>query len=376
MFKRCYLDYNAATPMQKEAYQALIDNLEIYANPFSNHKEGFKAKKILENSRSIIATNLNVKDHNIIFTSGASEAAASLLTPFYMIGKQKCYMSKLYVGATEHPSVLNGGQFNIDNITKIKVLPDGLIDINDLEKSLAKHNLEEGLPLVAIQAANSETGVLQNITELAQLVHKYKGLFVVDIAQILGKEFIDLNQYNADFYIISAHKLGGPKNIGAFIAASDIISPMPLIKGSQEKGRRGGTQSVALCASFATALQCRLQNLAQYNFSELRNYLEERLYTIDHEVIIYGKESPRLSNTSYFRFTNIDSQTLQMALDLEGFAVSAGSACSSGKINDSHVLNAMGEKNISAIRVSLGEGNNKKDIDNFILALKKILQRK
>lgn len=376
MFKRCYFDYNASVPMTEEAYKTLVANLDIYGNPSSVHKEGLLAKKILENSRLKIAQSLNIKAHNLVFTSGASEAATALLTPHYFIGKSPCFMSHLYIGATEHPCILNGGQFKAENITKIPVLKNGIINYSVFENCLKHHDLALGLPLVAIQAANSETGVLQDIEHIAKIVHLYKGLLIVDAAQLLGKVVADLNNMGGDFYIISGHKLGGPKNIGAFVASSDIIGPEPLIKGSQERGRRWGTQAAALCASFAVALCESLEKIHSTDIAQLRNYLENKLYEIIPDVIFYGKEGKRLPNTSFFRIPNIEAQTLQMALDLEGFAVSAGSACSSGKVNSSHVLQAMGEEEgVNAIRVSLGAIHNKKNIDNFIEKLSIIMRR-
>ncbi len=376
MFKRCYFDYNASVPMVEEAYKVLVDNLNIYGNPSSVHKEGLAAKKILENARTKIAKALNIKQHNLVFTSGASEAATTLLTQHYFIGRSPCFMSHLYIGATEHPSILEGGGFNSKNISKIPVLKNGIINYSVLENYLKKHDLSIGLPLVAIQAANSETGVLQDIESIAKIVHLYKGLLIVDIAQLLGKVTADLNKMDGDFYIISAHKLGGPKNIGAFVACSDIIAPQSLIKGSQERGRRGGTQAAALCASFAVALCKSLEKTPYTNIEQLRNYLESQLYKLVPDIIFYGKETKRLPNTSFFRIPNIEAQTLQMALDLEGFAVSAGSACSSGKVNSSHVLQAMGEEEgINAIRVSLGAIHSKENIDSFIEKLSIIIKR-
>lgn len=374
MRTRHYFDYNASAPISTQAYKILVDSLHIYANPSSTHREGLAAKNLIETARVSIAKNLALNAHNIIFTSGATEAASTLLTPNYVIGKKTCYMSHLYVGSTEHQCILSGGQFSTSNISKIPVLNNGLIDIIALDQQLQNHQYNLGLPLVAIQGANSETGVIQDIEKLAALVHTHKAILITDIVQLLGKVPIDINKMGSDFYIISSHKLGGPKNIGAIIAQSEIIAPTPLIKGKQEKGRRGGTQSPALCASFAAALNEKMSNISS-DF-EIRDYLEAQLSKMVPDIIIYGKTTKRLPNTSFFRIPHIEAQTLQIALDLEGYAVSAGSACSSGSIAGSHVLEAIGEgAGVNAIRVSLGPNHTREDIDVFINKLSIILER-
>lgn len=380
MKTRCYLDYNASAPLEPEAKEALISNFSIFANPSSDHSEGRKAKAILERARRNIAIILDVKPSNIVFTSGASEAAATLLSPAYRIGSRDVHMSHLYVSAAEHQAILSGGRFALPDISLLPLLPSGLVNIETLELKLAQHDQTKGMPLVAIQAANSETGALQPIKDFADIVHKYNGLLVVDAVQYLGKAGMDLTTLGGDFSIISAHKIGGPKNIGAFICHSDIMTPAPLIKGTQENGLRGGTQAIALCASFAAALEKRHFLLTQSNYlsqiESLRDSFEVGLAALDKKVIIYSKDINRLNNTSFFSLPNIDAQILHIALDLAGYAVSRGSACSSGRVQKSAILKAMQQDNptgdsTGAIRVSIGPQTSKEDLAALLAEINK-----
>ncbi|MDN5249279.1 MAG: aminotransferase class V-fold PLP-dependent enzyme, partial [Alphaproteobacteria bacterium] len=243
---------------------------------------------------------------------------------------------------------------------------------------LEQHDHTKGMPLVAIQAANGETGVIQPIKTLAEIVHSHKGLLIVDAVQYLGKVDMNLSALDADFSIISAHKIGGPKNIGALICHSDIITPQPLIKGTQESGLRGGTQSIALCASFAAALKKREDMMINTDYinriQNLRNFFEEGLEKLSSNIKLHGKMAKRLCNTSFFSFTNIEAQTVQIALDLAGFAVSRGSACSSGRIKHSEILAAMGvENSMGAIRISIGPETTKEDLLALLLSIKSFI---
>lgn len=377
---RYYFDHNASHPMVDEAKKSLLDTLDIYGNPSSVHFEGRKAKSILELSRTNIANLLNINPHNLVFTSGASEAAATLLTPHYVIGKSNVTMSNLYMSSIEHQCIISGGKFLPEQISKIAVTQSGLVSLENLDLLLSKHDYSLGYPLVAIQAVNSETGVIQPIKAAADIVHEYKGIIIVDAVQFLGKVDTTLIDNCADFYLISGHKIGAAKNIGAFICNSDIIAPESLIKGKQEKGRRGGTQSISLISSFEAALKKRLDLIANtdylLNLQKLRDYFEYKLLQIDSNAVIYGKNAPRISNTSFFSLSTIDAQTLQMALDINGFALSAGSACSSGTVSHSYVLQAMGYgDNISAIRFSIGTDNNIEQVDCLLDSIKLISER-
>ncbi|WP_336276794.1 cysteine desulfurase family protein [Bartonella sp. CB178] len=373
--KRRYFDHNATTPLKKAARAALLKSLEIFGNPSSVHTEGRAAKALLQKARRQIASRVNINPDYIVFTSGASEAAMTLLTPFYNMGSSKVKFSHLYIGATEHPCVAEGGRFPKELISVIAVDKHGLIQQDDLTSLLTAHDNTKGLPLVAIQAANGETGVIQKIKEIAFIVGNLGGVLVVDLTQYVDKNFIDISQMGGDFFILSAHKIGGPKGIGAFISRGNLLMPSPLITGGgQEKGLRGGTEALPLIAAFGEAIvDCSTQREIE-QLIYLRDKLENGLQKISNDVEIFGKKSKRLPNTTYFSVRDVKAETMQIGFDLAGFSVSAGSACSSGKVKRSRVLEAMGyETPDGAIRVSIGSDTTSEDIDDFLLAFSKII---
>ncbi|EJF76986.1 cysteine desulfurase family protein [Bartonella birtlesii] len=373
--KRRYFDHNATTPLKEKARVALVESLEILGNPSSVHAEGRAAKALLQKARRQIAEGLKTKPDHVVFTSGASEAAMTLLTPFYNMGKSKIHFSHLYIGATEHPSVAEGGRFPQEFISTIAVDKDGLIQQDKLISFLKIHDKTKGLPLVAIQAANGETGVIQPIKEIAAIVRDSGGILIVDLTQYVDKNFVDIHQIGGDFFILSAHKIGGPKGIGAFVSNGNLLMPYPLIiGGGQEKGLRGGTEALPLIAAFGAAIaDCYSQEEIK-KLIFLRNKLEDGLQKISCDIEIFGKRVQRLPNTTYFTIENLKAETMQIAFDLAGFSVSAGSACSSGKVKQSKVVEAMGyDVPNGAIRISIGQNTTSQDIDDFLLVFSKIV---
>lgn len=378
VMKRRYFDHNATTPLKKTARMALLESLEIFGNPSSVHTEGRAAKALLQKARRQIAESLNTSPDHVVFTSGASEAAMTLLTPFYNMGRSKIRFSHLYIGATEHPSVAEGGRFSQEFISTVAVDQDGLIQQDKLVSLLNNHDKTTGLPLVAIQAANGETGVLQPIKEIAAIVRDFGGILIVDLTQYVDKNFVDIHQMGGDFFILSAHKIGGPKGIGAFISSGNLLMPTPLIVGGgQEKGLRGGTEALPLVAAFGAAITDLYTKEEIKQLRDLRNKLEDGIQKICHDVEIFGKKVPRLPNTTYFTVRDIKAETMQIAFDLAGFSVSAGSACSSGKVKQSRVLEAMGYHIPNgAIRISIGQCTTSQDIDDFLLFFSQIISNK
>lgn len=378
VMKRRYFDHNATTPLKKTARMALLESLEIFGNPSSVHTEGRAAKALLQKARRQIAESLNTSPDHVVFTSGASEAAMTLLTPFYNMGRSKIRFSHLYIGATEHPSVAEGGRFSQEFISTVAVDQDGLIQQDKLVSLLNSHDKTTGLPLVAIQAANGETGVLQPIKEIAAIVRDFGGILIVDLTQYVDKNFVDIHQMGGDFFILSAHKIGGPKGIGAFISSGNLLMPTPLIVGGgQEKGLRGGTEALPLVAAFGAAITDLYTKEEIKQLRDLRNKLEDGIQKICHDVEIFGKKVPRLPNTTYFTVRDIKAETMQIAFDLAGFSVSAGSACSSGKVKQSRVLEAMGYHIPNgAIRISIGQCTTSQDIDDFLLFFSQIISNK
>ena len=376
---RIYLDFNATTPLCDSAKTALLQSFDQFGNASSVHNEGRTAKALIQTARRQIAQSLCCEIDNIVFTSGATESAVLALSPDYMMGRSPVVFSKLYIGATEHPCVLEGGRFKKEDIVIIPVDEIGLIDCKILENQLKSHDKKLGLPLVSIQYANHETGVLQKITQIAEIVKQSGGVFIVDIVQAFGKLPIDLTSLGADFVFVSGHKLGAPKGIGALIAMGSVLMPKPLLKGGgQEHGHRSGTQAVGMISAFGAAAEEVMQHDNEYlRLKILRDHLEKGLKEIAPDCIIHGEKSERLPNTTFFSIPDMKAETLQIGYDLAGIAVSAGSACSSGKVSNSHVLKAMDYNNDNgAIRVSTGWLTNLSDIDYFLAETQKIVSRR
>jgi cysteine desulfurase len=376
--KRLYLDYNASAPLLDEARNAVIEALGITGNPSSVHREGRAARALVESARRSVAALVNAKPEHVFFTSGATEAASTLLTPIYMMGRSPVRLSHLYVSATEHPCMLAGGQFLPENITVLPVDENGVLRLDALEQALKAHDKSAGLPLVAVQAANNETGVIQPIREIAALVKTAGGIFVVDAVQAAGRIKIDITEGCGDYLIISSHKIGGPKGVGAVIAISDLMMPKALVRGGgQEKGHRAGTEALPLIAGFGAAADVAATRLNGNGWSfEARDRLETGLMEIAPSATIHGKSVDRLPNTTFFSLDGQKAETVQIAFDLGGIALSAGSACSSGKVGPSHVLAAMGlEEGPGAIRVSLEPNAQIESVDQFLDVLRKIVAR-
>lgn len=375
---RAYLDHNASAPLLPAARAAVVAALDIAANPSSVHGEGRAARKLIEDARRDVAALVGTRAEHVVFTSGATEAATTLLTPEWRMGKGSVRMSRLYVSAADHPCVLNGGRFPADKVLRFGVGGDGVIDVAALKEALAGHDRAEGLPLVAIHAANNETGVIQPFAEIAALVKAAGGIMVLDAVQAAGRIPLDMSQGCADYLILSSHKIGGPKGAGAIVAIADLMMPAPLVTGGgQEKGHRGGTENLPAIAGFGVAARDALAGLVAIDkVRSLRDRLEEMVIRLAPNAEIFGNSTERLANTTFFAIPGVKAETAQIAFDLAGVALSAGSACSSGKVGPSHVLKAMGfADNLGALRVSLGHSTTEVEIEQFATALAALLAR-
>lgn len=381
---RTYLDWNATAPLSAAARQAVMAALALDGNPSSVHGEGRAARAVIDGARRDIAALTGAEAAHVTFTSGATEAANMVLTPEFRMGRTPLSIGRLYVSAIEHPAVREGGRFAKDKVTEIPVTPVGVVDLAALERSLALHDGAAGLPMVAIMLANNETGIVQPVREAATIVHKHGGLLVVDAVQGAGRISLALAELDADFLILSAHKLGGPKGAGALVSRGEVLMPRPLIHGGgQEKGHRSGTENVSAIAGFAAAARMALDGMEQRNtaISGLRDRMEARMAEIAGDLVIHGRTAgrdvSRLCNTTFFSLPGLKSETGQIAFDLEGIALSAGSACSSGKVGASHVLTAMGfDAGLGALRVSLGATTSEDDVERFLAAFGRIAGRR
>jgi len=375
---RAYLDYNASAPLLPEAKAAMLAVLDACANPSSVHGEGRHARRIVEEARRDVAALVNAKPDHVVFTSGATEAASTLLTPQWRMGRGDINMSQLYVSAADHPCLLNGGRFAPEKVVRIGVDANGVCDLTALAAALAAHDRDEGLPLVAIHLANNETGVIQPAREISAIVKSAGGVLVLDAVQAAGRIPLDVTDGTADYLILSAHKLGGPAGVGAFVAASDLMMPKPLVTGGgQEKGLRAGTENLAGIAGFGAAAKVARENLMYVaEVAAMRDRIEATLLLLAPDVEIFGHAAPRLANTTFFAIPGLKAETAQIGFDLAGVAVSAGSACSSGRVGPSHVLAAMGHGAEHGLRVSIGRRTTLKDIELFAAALSQILTRR
>lgn len=375
---RAYLDYNASAPLVAEARAAMVAALDA-ANPSSVHAEGRASRRLVEDARRDVARLVNARPEHVVFTSGATEAASTLLGSDWQMGRGSVRMSHLYVSAADHPCVLNGGRFAAAQVTRIGVDRNGIADLEALSAALAAHDKAAGLPLVAIHAANNETGVVQPVGRIAEIVKAAGGVLVVDAVQVAGRIPLDMSVPYVDYLILSSHKIGGPKGVGAIVAASDLMMPRPPINGGgQEKGHRAGTENVAGIAGFGAAAGAALAGLGDMDaVARRRDEVEAIVRDLAPDAEIFGATSPRLANTTFFAIPGIKAETAQIAFDLAGVALSAGSACSSGKVGPSHVLKAMGHgDSLGALRVSIGRATGAGDIEAFRAALAGIVARR
>jgi cysteine desulfurase len=372
MADRVYLDWNATTPLRAEAKEAMAAAWDRCGNPSSVHAEGRQARKLIEEARASISAAVGALPRNVIFTSGGTEANALALMPGLHRGSG-LPVKRLVVSAIEHASVLAGGRFFAEAISTVGVTSSGLVDLDRLRRIL------EGGPaaLVSVMAANNETGAVQPVAEVAGMVHAAGGLLHVDAIQAFGKFPFDIKAIGADLVTLSAHKIGGPKGAGALILDEGLLGFEPLLRGGgQELGHRAGTENVAGIAGFGAAARAAMGVLAEEpaRLEGLRNRLENGLRCTP-DVIVFSAKVPRLSNTTLFTVPGLRAETAVIGFDLAGIAVSSGSACSSGKVQPSHVLQAMGfgpQLAQGAVRLSLGWSTSDADIDRCLEAWRKL----
>jgi cysteine desulfurase len=372
MPNRVYLDWNATTPLRSEAKAALAVAWDICGNPSSVHAEGRQARRLVEDARAAIAAAVGARPQDVVFCSGGTEANALALTPGLHRGAS-APVQRLLVSAVEHASVLAGGRFSAAAIAAINVTPSGLVDIARLRALLAA----SPPALVSVMLANNETGAIQPVAEVADIVHAAGGLLHVDAIQAFGKIPFDLATTRADLLTLSAHKIGGPKGVGAVVLADGLLGLDPLLRGGgQEMGRRAGTEDVAGISAFGAAATAAMA--AMKHDSALVKGLRDRLEGGLRQtagMVVFSEGTQRLPNTTLFTAPGLKAETAVIGFDLAGIAVSSGSACSSGKVQPSHVLAAMGvgrELAQGAVRLSLGWSTTEDDVDLTLQAWRKL----
>ena len=359
---RTYLDYNATAPLRPEAREALLAALDI-GNPSSVHEEGRKARALVEAARADVAALVSAPAETVIFTSGGTEACNLALGLRQAPAGE---IKRLLVSAIEHSAVLAAAEESVLPVEPLPVTADGVVDMAALDAALQ----DETPALVCVMLANNETGTIQPIAEIAAKTRAHGSLLFCDAVQAAGKMPIDIFALGVDVLSLSGHKLGAPMGIGALVTRPAVVVPPQLLGGGQELGRRAGSENISGIAAFAAAAKAAMRDLDDFaNLADLRDDMEAALLAVQPQTEIFGKHADRLANTSCFALGGLNSETLVMALDLAGVSVSAGSACSSGKVSRSHVLAAMqAETHISrgVLRVSLGWQSNREDTEKLV----------
>lgn len=378
---RAYFDWNATAPLRPEVRVAMSDVWEVFGNPSSVHAEGRAARALVEDARAQVARLVGAEPKNMIFTASGTEANVLALSPALESSRTKAHFGRLLVSAIEHPSVHDGGRFPQGMVEEIPVTATGQVDLAALGRRLAVLSQEERPPFVSVMLANNETGVIQPIAAVAEMVREVGGLLHVDAVQGPGRISCDINKLNVDLVTLSGHKIGGPKGVGALVRRDDSVHfAEPLLRGGgQERGLRAGTENVIGIIGFGAAAKAARESLEAeaIHMVGLRDRLESGLRALSPGTIVFGAEAERLPNTTLFTVPGMKAETAVIAFDLEGVAVSSGAACSSGKVQPSHVLAAMGvapHVARGAVRVSLGRTTTESDVDRFLQAWIKLSQ--
>lgn len=358
-----YLDHNATTALRPCAADAMGEAMALTGNPSSVHRFGRVARRLVEDGREAVAALVGASPADVIFTSGGSEANNLCLR-----GTDR---TTIFASAVEHPSVLHASE----DIVEVTVDGDGVVDLSALGDLLSRN---EAPALVSVMMANNETGVIQPIEEISRIAHAHGALVHCDAVQAAGKVPLSMSRLGVDLMTLSAHKIGGPSGVGAVVVANGVTLAALNRGGGQERGVRAGSENVVGIAGFSAAAAVAPSQEDQFReIAEWRDSLESDLADTA-PIQIFGCGVRRLPNTTCVSMPGVEAETQVMAFDLDGIAVSAGSACSSGKVEPSHVLKAMGigaGEADCAIRVSLGWNNRKADVTRFVEAWRKLYTR-
>ena len=363
---RHYLDHNATTPLRPQARAAMFEALDRGGNASSIYAEGRAARAIVETARKVIADQLGVIPAMVIFTGVGTEANNAAI--------KGANVDRIVISAIEHSCVLEAATATGKPVEIVPVTQDGVIDLSALENILAQG---EGKALVCLMLANNETGAIQPVRQAADIAAQHGALIHTDAVQAFGKVPVNFGLLGVDIMTLSAHKIGGPQGVGVLIVRDDLVLEKFIHGGGQELGRRGGTENVAGIAGFAAAAQaaCKLDS----NTKDLRDLFESKLQEISPAVEIFSSPVERLPNTSYIALEGMKAQTTLINLDLDGIAVSTGSACSSGKVTGSRVLAEMGVSDAlraCALRISFGWTSTEADITKFIETWQGLIARR
>jgi cysteine desulfurase len=379
MNARTYLDHNATSLVRPEAREALLAALDATGNGSSVHAEGRAARGTMDAARARVAALVGANPSGVVFTSSGTEADALALTPDYRRGETPLLFDALLVSAVEHAAVLRGHRFAPEQVEVLPVDARGRLRLDGLDAALARHAAAGRRVLLSLMVANNETGVLQPVAEAARRAHEQGALVHTDAVQAAGRIPLSISALGVDLMSVSAHKLGGAPGAGALILADPDLRPAPLIGGgAQERGRRAGSENVPAIAAFGAAAERAGASVDAdgVRINGLRERLEDALRSEFPELVLLVGDVDRLPNTSCFALPGVPAETTVIALDLAGLAVSAGAACSSGKVAASHVLGAMGVPERiarSAFRLSFGWSSGEEDVDRALGVFRRVL---
>jgi cysteine desulfurase len=376
-----YLDHNATSPLRPESLSAMTHALEVSGNPSSIHAHGRAARWLVEEARMKVAELAHARPDAVIFTSGATESNNLALFGAIegSLAEGQTRITRVFVSAIEHASVLATAdrlaeRFPWLRVSHLPVTADGVIDLEALRVALREG---KGRALVAVMAANNETGVVQPIAEVSKLVREAGGLLLVDAVPAAGKIALDFAL--CDYMTLSAHKIGGPQGSGALLAADGTPLAPQLVGGGQQKGLRAGTENLSGIAGFGAAAHAVLDGEGERaRIAHLRDHFETGLKQAVPAAVIFGAGQTRLCSTSCFVIPGLTAETALIGLDLDGVMMSSGSTCSSGKVSVSHVLAAMGvEEGLAAcaLRASFGWSSAMSDVNAALQSLVKLRER-
>ena len=377
--QRAYLDWNAGAPLRPEARTAVLAALDAVGNPSSPHSEGRRVRALVEDAREEVAALVGAKPAEVVFTSGATEANNTVLAAGWAGGWQTILLAGI-----EHDSVLaparSLARSGKARIVDLAVDARGRVDAENVADG-AREAGSNGSALLSLQLANNETGVVQPVAIAAEAARS-RGLAVhTDAVQAAGRMAVDFKALGVDYLSLSAHKIGGPKGVGALVIRDGAALPAFIAGGGQERRRRAGTENVPAIAGLGVAARAAARDVGAMmdRVRALRDRVEAEVLAITPSAVVIGAEAERLPNTTSIALPGASAETLVIALDLAGVAVSAGAACSSGKVGASHVLEAMGLEPAlarAAIRVSLGWGSTERDVKAFVEAWAHVTARR
>lgn len=362
-----YLDWNATAPLRNEARKAMLAAMELTGNPSSVHGPGRKARAVIEHAREQVGALAGIRARDVIFTSGGTEA-----NNLALLGAGA---DVIITTPVEHDSVLAAANTSGADVILLSVNADGMLELESLKESLAQ---ARGRVLVSVMAANNETGALQPVAEAAEMAHAAGAWMHTDAIQVPGRMLLDFAGLGVDMMSLSAHKMGGPKGAGALLVKPEIALTAQISGGGQELRRRSGTENVTGIAGFGAAAEAAMGDPTRYKVTEkVRDALEDKIAAICPDVAVFSKNTARLPNTSMMAMPGVSAETQVMHFDLEQIAVTSGSACSSGKVEKSHVLDAMGAGPLAgeAIRVSFGPDAKMEEAECMAAAWEKLYKR-